>query len=158
MFREMRRSRQALTKDEMAAILENCSTGVLAVNGDNGYPYTVPLNYIYDNGKIIFHCAVRGHKIESIKRNDKVCFCIIEKGDVNGKAFNTDYRSIIIFGRAAILTDDDERRAVLEKIAAKYSAGFEKEAKQEIEDCWNAVALVEINIEQMTGKKGSELV
>ncbi len=158
MFREMRRPKQALTQDEMVAILENSSTGVLAVNGDGGYPYAVPLNYVYDNGRILFHCAVSGHRIDSIKRDDKISFCVIDKDDVDAAAFNTDYSSVIIFGRAKIIAGDGQREEGLEKIGARFSPGLEKEILQEIKDFWNTVALVSIEIEHMTGKKGSGLV
>ncbi len=158
MFRDMRRSEQALTEADSTKILENCSTGVLAVSGDDEYPYAVPLNFFYDDGKIIFHCASEGHKIDAIGRNDKVSFCVIEKDDVDAEELNTDYRSVIVFGRARILTGDDERRAALEKIGRKYAREFEENIQREIKSDWNNVALVEIAIEKISGKQGSGLL
>lgn len=79
MFREMRRKKQQIPDNEAIAILENGKVGILAVNGDNGYPYTVPLNYMFYNGKIYFHSASEGHKFDSIKNNSKVSFCVISK-------------------------------------------------------------------------------
>jgi nitroimidazol reductase NimA-like FMN-containing flavoprotein (pyridoxamine 5'-phosphate oxidase superfamily) len=145
-------------KDEAIEVLERCGTGVLAVSGDYDYPYAVPLNYVYHNGKIYFHCAAEGHKIDGIKRNEKVSLCVIEKDDVDSKAMNTDYVSVIVFGRARILTDADQRMKALNLIGDKYSSDFPEEVKREIENEWNSVALVEINIEHMTGKQGSDLV
>lgn len=72
MFREMRRKRQLLTDSECEDILNNGTSGVLAVSGDNGYPYTVPLSYVYDNNRIYFHSANEGHKIDAVKRNPKL--------------------------------------------------------------------------------------
>ncbi|HPO04432.1 MAG TPA: pyridoxamine 5'-phosphate oxidase family protein [Bacillota bacterium] len=157
MFREMRRSKQLLPKEESVKILESCPTGILAVNGDDGYPYTVPVNYIYEDGKLLFHCAYEGHKIDAIKRDDKVSFCVIEKDEVIAEDFDTDYRSVIVFGRARILADDDERMAALKGLIDKYSKGYEEKGQKEIAEFWDSVALVEISIEHMTGKCGDEL-
>jgi nitroimidazol reductase NimA-like FMN-containing flavoprotein (pyridoxamine 5'-phosphate oxidase superfamily) len=158
MFREMRRKRQLLSKEENVEILKSCATGILAVNGDDGFPYTVPLNYTYEDGKLLFHCATEGHKMDAIKRNDKVTFCVIERDDVVPETFSTDYRSVVVFGRARVITEDHERRAALERLIDKYSAGYEEEGQKEIENDWNQVALVEISIEHMTGKKSLSLV
>ncbi len=158
MFREIRRPNQLLSHEEAVKILESCSTGVLAVSGDGGYPYAVPLNYVYDGGKLYFHCALEGHKIDGIKNNDKVSFCVIEKDDVDAKAMNTDYFSVIVFGKAKVLSGDRERREALELLARKYSADFKEETQTEIKNEWDNVALVEINIEHTTGKKGSGLL
>ena len=77
MFREMRRNRQILTQAECEAILAACTNGVLAVSGDDGYPYAVPLSYVYRDNKIFFHCAKTGHKLDAIARNEKVSFCVV---------------------------------------------------------------------------------
>ncbi|MCR1900272.1 pyridoxamine 5'-phosphate oxidase family protein [Irregularibacter muris] len=158
MFREMRRKKQLLSKDKIEEILNTCTSGVLGVNGDNGYPYTVPISYAYKDGKIFFHCAKEGHKIDSIKRNDKVTFCVIEKDEVIQQTFTTHFRSVSAFGRARILTDDHERQYALECLVEKYSPDFIKEGLQEIKDEWNRVCLVEINIEHMTGKAAIEVL
>ncbi len=102
MFREMRRKKQLLSKDETIEILSAHTSGVLGVNGDDGYPYTVPVSYIYKDNKLFFHCAKEGHKIDSIKKDDKVTFCVIDKDDVVQEAFTTHFRSVIVFGRARI--------------------------------------------------------
>ncbi len=152
MFREMRRTKQLLSGEEAAEVLNRCSTGILGVNGDDGYPYTVPINYFYKDGRIFLHCAKDGHKTDSIKRNDKVTFCIVEEDKVIQKTFSTHYRSVEIFGRARILTEDSEKRAALEDLVQKYSPDYIKEGQQEIEDGFNRVCIVEIKIEHMTGK------
>lgn len=79
MFREMRRKKQALLFEECAEILKKGASGVLAVSGDFGYPYAVPLSYAYDGAKIYFHCAKCGHKLDSIQRNSKVSFALSVK-------------------------------------------------------------------------------
>jgi Predicted flavin-nucleotide-binding protein len=152
MFREMRRTKQLLSEEEAVEILNRCSTGILGVNGDDGYPYTVPINYFYKDGSIFLHCAKDGHKTDSIKRDDKVTFCIVEQDEVIQKTFSTHYCSVEIFGRARILTEDSEKQAALEDLVKKYSPDYIKEGQQEIEDGFNRVCIVEIKIEHMTGK------
>lgn len=152
MFREMRRIKQLLSKEETMEILKVCSSGILGVSGDNNYPYTVPVNYVLKEDKIYFHCAKEGHKIDSIKRNDKVTFCVIEKEEVIQDKFATDYRSVTIFGRARILTDDYEIRYALECLVEKYSPNYIQKGQIEIENGLNSVCVFEVKIEHMTGK------
>jgi len=121
MFREMRRKKQLLSNEESIEILKYCTSGVLAVTGDDGYPYAVPLSYTMKDDKLFFHCAKEGHKIDSIKRNDKVTFCVIDKDEVVQKTFTTHFRSVIVFGKARILMEDSERRYALESLVEKYS-------------------------------------
>ena len=158
MFREMRRKKQLLSEAETIAILESCTSGVLAVTGDDDYPYTVPLSYAYKENKLFFHFAKTGHKIDGIERNDKVTFCIIEKDDVVQETFSTHYRSAVVFGRAKILTEDSERQYALEALLEKYSPDYFEAGQQEIENDWNNVCVAEIAIEHMTGKAAMELL
>ena len=76
MFRKMRRNKQAISFEDCEKILNENISGVLALSGDNGYPYAVPLSYVYSNGGIYFHCALEGHKIDAIKSCNKASFCI----------------------------------------------------------------------------------
>lgn len=159
MFREMRRSKQLLTKEETIAIFERGTNGVLAVSGDEGYPYAVPVSYVYEDGKIFFHCAKTGHKMDAICRCDKVSLCVVDQDQVIQETYTTHYRSAIAFGRARVLTDDREKRTALMKLAEKYSPAMGKSRhQQEMEKNWAAVTLVEIAIEHMTGKECIELV
>lgn len=158
MFRDMRRKKQLLTKDETVKLLNKCTAGVLGVNGDDGYPYTVPISYAYEDDKLFFHCALQGHKLDSIKKDDKVSFSVIEKDEVIQETFTSHFRSVSIFGRARILTEDREKQYALELLVRKYSPDFIKEGLQEIKDEWNRVCLVEIQIEHMTGKAAIEII
>ena len=156
MFREMRRKKQALPIEECAAVLRRGSSGVLAVLGDGGYPYAVPLSYVYDGKKIYFHCAKTGHKLDAIRRESKVSFCVIDLDQVLPEKYTTCYRSVIAFGRARILEDEAEKRLALEKLAAKYSPEQTEGRRLEIEKELDAVCMVEIQIEHLTGKEGLE--
>jgi len=158
MFRDMRRKKQLLSEEKTIEILKLCTSGVLGVIGDDDYPYTVPVSYAFKDGKLYIHSAKQGHKIDSIKRNDKVTFCVIEKDEVIQETFTTHFRSVSIFGRARILSDDYDRRYALESLVKKYSPAYIKEGQQEIEREWDRVCLIEVKIEHMTGKAAIEIV
>lgn len=111
MFRKTRRFKQLLSIEETVAVLNKGTSGVLAVIGDDGYPYTVPLSYVYCDSKIYFHSANRGHKIDAINQNSKVSFCVIDKDEVIQEEYTTYFRSAIAFGKARIIEDDTEKRA-----------------------------------------------
>lgn len=110
MFREMRRKLQALDQAECKRILREGKTGVLALSGDGGYPYPVPLNYVYDGEYIYFHCAKTGHKIDSVNRCDKAGFCVVDKDEVMPEKFATAYKSVIAFGRICLVKEEEEMR------------------------------------------------
>lgn len=158
MFRAMRRKKQLLPEDVTERILESGVVGVLGVSGDNDYPYTVPVNYAYEAGKIYFHSATSGHKLDGIQRNNKVSFCVIDQDEVVPEKFTSHYRSAIAFGKASVVTDDAVKQHALELLIRKYSPGFEKEGAVEITRDWNILNVVEITIEHVTGKEAIELV
>lgn len=158
MFREMRRKRQQMSEERSVAVLKKMSHGVLALHGDDGYPYAVPLSYVYDNGRIYFHSALEGHKVEAVRRNPKVSFCVVEKDDINPARYTTFFRSVIAFGNARILDDETEKRAALVKLGRKYSpddaAGLETEIAKGI----GHLVIIELDITHLTGKEAIELV
>jgi nitroimidazol reductase NimA-like FMN-containing flavoprotein (pyridoxamine 5'-phosphate oxidase superfamily) len=158
MFREMRRKKQLLSEAETIEILKTGTSGVLGVSGDDGYPYTVPLSYVYQEGKLFFHCAQEGHKIDAISRNDKVSFCVIYQDKIIPEKFTTHYRSAIAFGRARILTDESEKRRALESLVTKYSPDYPAEGQQEIERDLHHTCIIEVKIEHLTGKAAKEIV
>ncbi len=158
MFRELRRKKQLLPEAETIEILKSGTAGVLAVSGDNGYPYAVPLSYVYKEGKLYFHFANEGHKVDSIKRNDKVSFCVIDKDEVIPESLTTHYRSAIVFGRARFLTNEAEKKSALEYLAEKYSPEYPEEAQKSIERELKKVGIAEVTIEHITGKAAKELV
>ena len=157
MFREMRRKRQLLPTEESIAILEKMTNGTLALHGEDGYPYAVPVNYVYADGKIYFHSATTGHKVDAIMRNDKVSFCVVERDEIKPAEFTTCFRSVIAFGKARILEDEDEKQLALRLLADKYSHG-EPGVEDEIAKGFNHLLMVEITVEHLTGKEAIELV
>lgn len=157
MFREMRRKRQILSPGESEGILERMTYGTLALHGDGGYPYAVPVSYVYAGGKIYFHSAVEGHKMDAIRRDARVSFCVVERDDVRPAEFTTYFRSVVVFGKARILTDEAEKRAALELLADKYSHG-EPGLEAEIAKGFDHLLMVCVNIDHLTGKEAIELV
>lgn len=157
MFREMRRKRQQLTQEACTDILNRMSCGTLALLGDEGYPYALPISYVYANGKIYLHSALQGHKVDAILQHDKVSFCVIEQDQVVPERFTTYFRSVILFGRARLLTDDDDKRAALQKLGEKYAPGDAPALQAEIEKELKRTLVIEIAIDHMTGKEAIEL-
>lgn len=158
MFREMRRNKQMLSEEDSIAILKNSTSGVLAVSGDDDYPYAVPLSFIYDDSKLYFHCAKEGHKLDSICRNEKVSFCVIDKDHIVPEEYTTYFRSVIVFGKARILDDPTEKRHAIEVLAAKYSPNQQEGRLKEIDQAFNRLCMIELNIEHISGKEAIELV
>ncbi len=157
-FRQMRRKNQLLSEAECIKILNSNTSGVMSVIGDDGYPYGVPLSYVYLNDKIYFHTAVTGHKIDAIKNNDKVSFCIVDQDKIVPEKFTTYFRSVVIFGRARILQNDDEIKYTLTELAKKYAPNESASSRDEEIKNHPNLFMVEIEIEHMTGKAAKELV
>ncbi len=158
MFRAMRRKKQLLPEAETVAMLQSCTSGVLAVHGDDGYPYAVPLSFAYEDGRLFFHSATAGHKIDALARSDKASFCVIATDDVVPAAFTTHFRSAVAFGRLRVLTDDDEKRHALRCLVQEYSPDYVAEGDAEIEGDWKRVLALELAVEHLTGKAAIEIV
>ena len=157
MFRTMRRHAQALEEAQCREILTGGSCGVLAVCGDGGYPYAVPLSYAYSGGKIYIHCAPEGHKLDAIAREEKVSFCVVERDDVVPEEYTTRYRSAIAFGRARVLTQPQELRPALMAICRKYAPGQDARSEGEIEGALGRVAVIEVEVDHLSGKESRAL-
>ena len=159
MFREMRRKRQALTQAQCQAILEQGSCGVLALSGDDGYPYAVPLSYLYHQGKLYFHCAKSGHKLDALRREPKASFCVVAQDQVAPLEYTTLYRSVIVFGRLRELEDDGEKRAAIEALALKYAPQNTPAHREEaIRRDWGPLCVLELTPEHISGKQGKDLI
>jgi len=157
-FRPMRRHRQQLSREECERILGRCTSGVLALTGDGGYPYAVPLSYVYADGAIIFHSAVEGHKVDAIRRDSRCSFCVIEQDEIKPAEFTTYFRSVIAFGRIQILEDDNEKVQALRLLGSRYSPGDEHGLQHEIDKSLDPVLLLRLDVEHMSGKQAIELV
>lgn len=158
MFREMRRSKQALSQEECQEILERGTFGVLAVAGDNGYPYTVPLSYMFQEGKLYFHCARSGHKLDAIRRNPKASFCVVGQDKVVPEEYTTYYRSVIVFGTVQEMPEGPEKHAAVNALMKKYFPGDSQENRDAyINDSQPRLCMLEFTMEHITGKECIEL-
>ncbi|MBE6948475.1 MAG: pyridoxamine 5'-phosphate oxidase family protein [Ruminococcaceae bacterium] len=159
MFREMRRFKQQLSDEECLEILNKETAGVLALQGDDDYPYAVPLSYVYADNKIFFHGAKTGHKIDAINRNPKASFCVVSEDNVVPEKYTTYFRSVIAFGKMRIITDEAEKREAIVILAKKYfpedSADHRNKA---IEGEYKPLCMFVLEIEHLTGKEAIELV
>lgn len=157
-FRPMRRVRQQLTNEICLEILRNATSGTLAVLGDGGYPYAVPLSFVYADGIIYFHSAKSGHKIDAIRHHDKASFCVIDKDEIHGDEFTTYFRSVIAFGRITIVSSPGEKLEGAKLLGRKYNPGDEIGLAREIEKGLAHMELLRLDIEHLTGKEAIELI
>lgn len=157
-FRQMRRKRQQLTQEESIAILQKATAGTLALLGDDDYPYAVPISYVYNEGKIYFHSALNGHKVDAIRKYDKASFCVIEKDDVQPEKYTTFFRSVIAFGRIHIVEDEKEKLEIVRMLGNRYNPNQDDALQKEIESGLSRLLSIRFDIEHLTGKEAIELV
>lgn len=151
MFREMRRKDKQLPIDESIEILKKADYGVLSTYDSNGYPYATPLNYVYSGNSIYFHCAPVGQKLDNIEGCDRVSFCVVSDVELLPDKFDTNYKSVVIFGKAIEITEQEKENALLELIK-KYSKDYIEKGKDYINKAKGSIKVMKIDIEHMTGK------
>ena len=157
-FREMRRKRQQLTNADSIAVLQKATSGTLALLGDNDYPYAVPISYVYDNGKLYFHSAMAGHKVDAIRRCNKASFCVIEQDNVRPEKYTTYFRSVIAFGRIEIVEDEAEKRTIMHLMGNRFNPNHDDALQKELESGLAHMLAIRMDIEHLTGKEAIELV
>lgn len=157
MFRPARRKNKEISMDETRKILKEARRGVLAVNGDEGYPYAIPVNYYYDEeeGKIFFHGARVGHKIDALKKSDKVCFTVLGPEKIKDEPWAPYVKSTVVFGRCHLMEDAAVAGTRLRQFAMKYYPN-EELVDEEINIYGEAVQMYVIEIEHMSGKEIQE--
>jgi uncharacterized protein len=157
MFRPVRRKKNEMGLEDARKLLHEERRGVLAVNGDDGYPYAVPVNYYYDEDaqKIYFHGAKMGHKVDAITACDKVCFTVYGHETIKTDAWAPYLQSTVVFGRCRIIGDHAEAMKQLKRMALKYYP-TETLVDEEITRAEKAVQMFEITIEHMSGKEVQE--
>ena len=157
MFREMVRFKQALTPEECVEVLKSEKRGVLSVNGDDGYPYCIPINHFYndEDGKIYFHGGRQGHKIDAIRRHDKVSFCVYDSGFRKEGDWALNIKSVIVFGRVEIVEDEDWAIEVSRRLSRKFTLD-EDYIQHEVEKSGPRTLVFALQPEHMTGKLVNE--
>lgn len=157
MFRPLRRKSRAISDDDARTLLANERRGVLAVNGDDGYPFALPVNYYFDAeaNRIYFHGSKVGHKVDALKRSDKVCFTVFGNEHYKEGDWAPYVQSTVVYGRCHLIEDEDVARARVRELAIKYYPTVE-EVDEEIAKGFAGVQLFEIQIEHLTGKQIQE--
>ena len=151
MFRDMRRFKQQLSAKECEQILREGKRGVLALSGDEGYPYAVPMDYVYDSGCLYFHSALQGHKLDAIRSCDKASFNVLSEPQAADDGWSYFFDSVTLFGRVRVITDEAQRTDKLRLLGNKYFPS-EKMTESDIQKNAARCAVLELKIEHMTGK------
>ena len=157
MFRPMRKVRKAISDEAAKELLFSAKRGIFAVNGDDGYPYAIPVNFYYDRDaeKIYFHGSKAGHKIDSIKKSDKVCFTVYGNEHFTDGDWAPYSQSAVVFGRCRLIDDPAITEEKVRQMALKYYPTAE-EVEVEIAQGIKYAQLYEISIEHLTGKEVQE--
>ena len=157
MFRAIRKKKNEIDAEAAKALLRSGRRGVLAVNGDDGYPYAIPINYVYDGDarKIYFHGARAGHKVDALRACDKVCFTVYGNETIREEAWAPFMQSVVVFGRCHLVEAGDRAPALLKQFAMKYYPD-EQMVDDEIARAGKAAQVFEIEIEHLSGKEVQE--
>ncbi len=158
MDRKMRRFKQLLSEGESIAMLCSATSGVLSLCGEDMQPYGVPLSHVYDNGKLYFHSALSGHKVDLIRQNCNASFTVIAEDELHPETFTTYFRSVIVFGKIRIIEDEAEKKHILETLGRRCNPSDGDSLNEEIKRGFNRCLAIELTIEKVTGKQAIELV
>lgn len=156
-FRQMRRSKQQLSREECVRILEEQKRGVLSLLGDGGYPYGIPMDHWYcrDDGKLYFHCAREGHKLDAVAGCDKAGYCVLDEGFRREGEWALNFRSVVVFGRVRVVEDEDKKREICTALVRRFTDD-EEYLQKELRSAFSRVCCLEFSIEHMTGKLVNE--
>lgn len=157
MFRQMRRFKQQISDEECVRILMEQPRGVLSMLGDDGYPYGIPLDHWYsvEDGKLYFHCAKSGHKLDAIAACDKVSYCVMDDGYRREGEWALNINSVVAFGRIRVVEDEDKKREICVNLVRKFTED-EEFLRKELAGPFSRVNCLELTIEHMTGKLVNE--
>lgn len=157
MERKMRRFKQQLTDCDCVGILRDTTSGVLALCGHDKQPYGVPLSHVYDNGKLFFHSALTGHKIDLLRENNKASFTVISQDEIHPETYTTYFRSVIAFGSVRIIEDDAEKMQALQLLGRRCNPDDAEGLAKEIAGGFAHCMILEMSISRLTGKQAIEL-
>ena len=152
MERKMYKPDRQLPVEEMKALFEKGHHGTLSVNGDDGYPYAIPVNYVYMNDKIYIHSAKYGYKVEALEKDNKVCFSAILNSEIVQPACTAAFESVVAFGKVRFLEDGDEKLAALTAFVDRFTPDFKEKNMKFLEGAYAKTAVICIDVESITGK------
>lgn len=150
--RKMIRQDKLATSEETKDMLKKCIFGVLSTSDSENQPYGVPLSYVYVNDTIYFHCGKKGHKIDNLNENDKVCFTVVAKSDTIPEKFSSNIQSAMVFGKAEVVVSEEEREFAFIEILKKYSPEFLESGIEHMKKGASAALIYKIVIEHESGK------
>lgn len=152
MSREMYKKERQVSPEQVTEMLLATTEGTLSMHGDDGYPYAIPVNYVYLDGSIYIHTADRGYKIDALKKNRKVCFSVIAQSVVAPELFTTKYKSVVAAGDVEFIEDQEEKQRVMEAFVSRFSPGLEEGGMKFINAALHRTAILKIHIREMKGK------
>ncbi len=157
MFRPIRRKKNEISIEQSKALLASERRGILALNGDDGYPYGIPINYLYceNENKIYFHGARAGYKVDLLKKNDKICFTVYGNETFGEEKWAPYVQSVVVFGRCRFVEDQSRAIELVRNLAKKYYTD-DGLIEEEILSAGKAVQMFEIEIEHFSGKQVQE--
>ena len=157
MFRQMRRFKQQIRNEECIEILKTEPRGILSMLGDDGYPYGIPLDHWYceEDGCLYFHGAKTGHKIDAISKCDKVSYCVMDEGFRKEGDLALNIRSVIVFGRISLVTDEEKAREICTQLCLKFTDDREY-LERELKSSLGRVQCLKLTPEHMSGKLVNE--
>ena len=152
MFRPMRRSKQQLGEEETLEVLKNAKRGGLSVIGNDGWPYGIYLNPHYENGKIYFHGAKAGHKIDALRKDAKASFTAIDDGVKEEGGWAYTFRSVVVFGRVEFIDDQGKALEICRHLARRFNPS-ETDIEDEVRRAGQHVQVFALVPEHITGKR-----
>jgi len=147
----MRRKDRQITQQESIDILQKGEYGILSMCTHTNEGYGVPLNYAFDGNNIYFHCAKEGSKLDYLRNNPKVSFCVVGETKVLPSQFGTLYESVIVSGYTSEV-EEAEKLEALNRLIEKYSGEFIPEGKEYIDKLLNKVTVIKLTVESLSGK------
>ena len=154
-FRPLRRFKQAASSQECETVLASAQRGILAVHGENGYPYGFPVNFLFQDGKIYFHCGKTGHKLDALAKDNRVSYCVHDAGYRKEGEWALNIRSVVVFGRISLVTDEGRAREICACLCRKFTDD-EEYIEKELKNALPRVQCLELCIDHMTGKLVNE--
>ena len=157
MFRDMRRVDRNKGTLEGIEILKNSDVSFLStISVDDGYPYAIPMNHVYLDGNIYYHCSKKGHKLDNIKENSKVCVSAVSEYEFVPDKFTVGYKSVVVFGKASVVEDEDEKRIVLIEVIKTYSTDYIEAGNEYVEKLFKITDVIKVVPEKISGKASKE--
>ncbi|WP_270838724.1 pyridoxamine 5'-phosphate oxidase family protein [Peptacetobacter hiranonis] len=157
MFRDMRRVDRNKGTLEGIEILKNSDVSFLStISVDDGYPYAIPMNHVYLDGNIYYHCSKKGHKLDNIKENSKVCVSAVSEYEFVPDKFTVGYKSVVVFGKASVVEDEDEKRIVLREVIKTYSTDYIEAGNEYVEKLFKITDVIKVVPEKISGKASKE--